>query len=147
MAVDAGLGRDQFETGVAASLVHDVIPPVRESVTTIADWHEDDDLADEEGGVRAWLAILGSFLVYFASFGTANSFGYFQSFYQTEYLQHDSPSVISFIGTIQITLLYLTGPVTGALFDTYGLRVSIAFPVPIDACVLTISSLLLLPLL
>lgn len=77
----------------------------------------------DEGDVRAWLAILGSFLVYFASFGVANSFGYFQTFYQLEYLPDSSPSVISFIGTIQITLLYLTGSVAGALFDSYGFKV------------------------
>ena len=31
-----------------------------------------------EGGTWAWLAVLGSFLVYFASFGVINSFGTFQ---------------------------------------------------------------------
>ncbi len=31
-----------------------------------------------EGGLQAWLAVLGSFLVYFASFGIINSFGAFQ---------------------------------------------------------------------
>ncbi|ETS74031.1 hypothetical protein PFICI_13897 [Pestalotiopsis fici W106-1] len=73
-----------------------------------------------EGGKQAWLAVAGSFLVYFASFGVVNSFGYFQNFYQQEYLQDSSPSTISFIGTLQITLMYLSGAPAGALFDLYG---------------------------
>ena len=31
-----------------------------------------------EGGLRGWLAVAGSFLVYFSSFGVINSFGVFQ---------------------------------------------------------------------
>lgn len=31
-----------------------------------------------EGGLQGWLAVAGSFLVYFASFGFINSFGTFQ---------------------------------------------------------------------
>ncbi|KAK2758472.1 hypothetical protein CKAH01_05520 [Colletotrichum kahawae] len=73
-----------------------------------------------EGGTQAWLAVTGSFLVYFASFGVVNSFGFFQTFYQQEYLKNYSPTAISFIGTLQITLMYLSGSVAGALFDLYG---------------------------
>lgn len=82
---------------------------------------DDDDYP--EGGAQAWLAITGSFLVYFASFGVVNSFGFFQTFYQQDYLKNYSPSVISFIGTLQITLMYLSGSVAGALFDVYGSKV------------------------
>lgn len=77
-----------------------------------------------EGGTQAWLAVTGSFLVYFASFGVVNSFGFFQTFYQQEYLKNYSPTAISFIGTLQITLMYLSGSVAGALFDLYGPKVS-----------------------
>ncbi|KAF6828192.1 hypothetical protein CPLU01_08671 [Colletotrichum plurivorum] len=73
-----------------------------------------------EGGRQAWLSVLGSFLVYFASFGVVNSFGFFQTFYQHEYLSDYAPSTISFIGTLQISLLNLSGSVAGALFDLYG---------------------------
>ena len=81
------------------------------------------DTEPEEGGLRAWLTVLGSALVYFASFGFMNSFGYFQGFYETEFLQTYSSSTIAFIGTLQISLMYLVGPIAGALFDSYGLKV------------------------
>ena len=109
--------------------------PQQEPGDTVLDEHQHPDAEpgddDEypEGGALAWLAIAGSFLVYFASFGVVNSFGFFQTFYQKDYLKNYSPSVISFIGTLQITLMYLSGSVAGALFDVYGSKVcqSIAF--------------------
>lgn len=82
---------------------------------------------DREGGLRAWLCVAGSFLVYFASFSIMNSFGFSQSFYQLDYLSDYLPSEIAFIGTLQTALIYLTGSFAGALFDVYGLKVS--FPI------------------
>lgn len=113
--------------------------PEQEPGGTVLDEHQDSDAEPEdddeypEGGAQAWLAIAGSFLVYFASFGVVNSFGFFQTFYQQDYLKDYSPSVISFIGTLQITLMYLSGSVAGALFDVYGSKVcqSNAFHRPI----------------
>lgn len=76
-----------------------------------------------EGGIHAWLTVAGSALVYFASFGFINSFGFFQDYYHLSFLKHYAPSTVAFIGTIQITLLYLIGLVAGALFDALGLKV------------------------
>lgn len=83
-----------------------------------------DEENEDEGGLRAWLSVAGSFLVYFASFGIVNSFGFFQTYYQLNYLSGYPASEIAFIGTLQITLMYLSGSVAGALFDIYGLKVS-----------------------
>lgn len=95
------------------------------STTVLADGDEAIEKAESpEGGTQAWLTIVGSALVYFASFGFMNSFGYFQDFYQEGYLSKYSPSTISFIGTLQISLMYIVGPVAGSLFDSYGLKVS-----------------------
>lgn len=80
---------------------------------------DDDD--HQQGGTRAWLAITGSFWIYFTSSCVINSSGFFQAFYRQEYLKNYSPSVISFIGTLQITLMYLSGSVVGVLFDVYSL--------------------------
>lgn len=76
-----------------------------------------------QGGVQGWLVVVGSALVYFASFGIINSFGIFQDYYQRDFLSNYSPTAIAFIGTLQISLLYLIGPITGALFDSFGLKV------------------------
>ena len=78
---------------------------------------------DKEGGVESWLTVAGSALVYFASYGFNNSFGFFQNYYQLHLLSHYAPSKIAFIGTLQITLMYIMGPLAGALFDALGLKV------------------------
>lgn len=77
-----------------------------------------------EGGRRAWLTVLGSFLIYYSSFGMLNSFGFFQAFYQQEYLANvASPSTISFIGTIQLALMNGLSTISGAICDAQGIRV------------------------
>lgn len=127
--------------------------PQQEPGDTVLDEHQDPDAEPEdddeypEGGAQAWLAIAGSFLVYFASFGVVNSFGFFQTFYQQDYLKNYSPSVISFIGTLQITLMYLSGSVAGALFDVYGSKVCQSMilhrPILQDWLILSVSSVAL----
>ncbi|OCB87716.1 MFS general substrate transporter [Sanghuangporus baumii] len=75
-----------------------------------------------EGGLRAWMVVLGSFLVYFASFGVINSFGTFQEFYIQNYLSNYSATAIAFIGSLQITLLYVMGIIIGPIFDAKGFK-------------------------
>lgn len=76
-----------------------------------------------EGGIEAWLTVAGSALVFFASFGFINTFGFFQNYYLLSFLSNYPSSTVAFIGTLQITLLYLLSPVAGALFDAFGLKV------------------------
>jgi hypothetical protein len=78
-----------------------------------------------EGSLEGSMAVFGSFLIYFATFGVINSFGTFQSFYESDYLHTSSSTAIAFIGTLQISLLYLISPLSGALFDSYPIKVSI----------------------
>lgn len=64
-------------------------------------------------------------LMYFPSYlvdtnrgrGTVNAFGVFQTYYETSLLQDQSPSNISWIGSIQAFLLLIIGVFTGPLYD------------------------------
>lgn len=49
--------------------------------------------------------------------GLLNSFGAFQSFYETDLLKDSSPSAISWIGSIQIFCLMSVGAIIGPLYD------------------------------
>ncbi|EME85210.1 uncharacterized protein MYCFIDRAFT_65738 [Pseudocercospora fijiensis CIRAD86] len=69
------------------------------------------------GGLRAWLQVLGAFILFFNTWGLVNSFGVFQTFYTTNLLRDVSESDISWIGSIQAFLLLIVGVVTGPLFD------------------------------
>ncbi|KAJ3563241.1 hypothetical protein NPX13_g8269 [Xylaria arbuscula] len=67
--------------------------------------------------VKAWVQVLGGFLICFNIWGLPNAFGAFQSFYALQYLTDYSSSAISWIGTVQSALLILLGLISGPLAD------------------------------
>ncbi|KAH7402870.1 major facilitator superfamily domain-containing protein [Pyrenochaeta sp. MPI-SDFR-AT-0127] len=75
-----------------------------------------------EGGHAAWLTVVGSILVYYASFGIMNSFGFFQNYYANEYLKNTPTATIAFIGTLQMALMNSLAAISGALCDRYGVK-------------------------
>ncbi|KAK1221559.1 hypothetical protein PQX77_015678 [Marasmius sp. AFHP31] len=70
-----------------------------------------------DGGLRAWLVVLGAALCSTVSFGYVNSWGVFQAYYEKTLLQHLSPSTIAWIGSIQYSLVLLPALPVGRLFD------------------------------
>ncbi|KAJ4374335.1 hypothetical protein N0V83_003076 [Neocucurbitaria cava] len=93
-----------------------------ESTTDSTTDAESCELKGSEGGCAAWLTVAGSVLVYYASFGIMNSFGFFQNYYTSEFLQNTPTSTISFIGTLQMALMNSLAAVSGALCDRYGVK-------------------------
>jgi MCP family monocarboxylic acid transporter-like MFS transporter 10 len=76
-----------------------------------------------EGDRQGWLTVIGSLLVYYSSYGLVDSFGFFQDFYHDEFLVATPASTIAFIGTLQIALVNCLATVSGALCDSYGVKV------------------------
>lgn len=73
--------------------------------------------------LTACLQVLGGFFLMFNSWGIANTFGAFQTFYEGALLSQESPSNISWIGSIQAFLLLLVGGIcTGPIYDAGYLR-------------------------
>ncbi|KAK3945474.1 putative major facilitator superfamily transporter protein [Diplogelasinospora grovesii] len=71
-----------------------------------------------DGGLDAWLQVLGSTIILAETWGLINSFGVFQAYYQTDLLAATSSSSdISWIGSLQGSLLMLVGVISGPLFD------------------------------
>ncbi|KAJ3358515.1 hypothetical protein GGF32_000357 [Allomyces javanicus] len=62
-----------------------------------------------DGGLNAWLAIISSFLIHFASFGVQYSFGVFQERYQNVDYPDASPSVLSLIGALGPSTMFVSG--------------------------------------
>ncbi|GIK04335.1 hypothetical protein Aspvir_008415 [Aspergillus viridinutans] len=77
------------------------------------------------GGIQAWLSVLAGFCVFVNSWGLLASYGAFQEYYQTVLLTSQSPSSISWVGSVQATLIVMVGVVTGPLVDSGYLRVLI----------------------
>jgi MFS family permease len=70
-----------------------------------------------DGGKVAWLQVLGAFLVNMNNWGLVNSFGVYQAYYRTGPLANFSSGDVSWIGTLQGSLLLIVGVLSGPLFD------------------------------
>lgn len=68
-----------------------------------------------DGGLRAWLVVLGAFFGLLISFGWTNCVGVFQAYYETHQLQSKSPSTVSWIPAISMFMIFIT--VSGRLTD------------------------------
>ncbi|KAF9465927.1 major facilitator superfamily domain-containing protein [Collybia nuda] len=70
-----------------------------------------------EGGVKAWLTVIGGSIVTFCTFGVVQSFGVYQDYYTRVSLKEHTPSAISFIGSMQVFFVFAIGLPAGRLFD------------------------------
>ena len=74
------------------------------------------------GGLQAWLHVLGAFMLWFNSWGILNAFGVFQTYYESGQLFTKSSSDISWIGSIQSFMLLVVGIFAGPIYDRGYLR-------------------------
>lgn len=82
------------------------------------------DSPPPDGGKAAWLQAFSAHLVIINTWGTINSFGIFQSYY-IESLPN-SASDISWIGSMQVFILFVVGIFTGRLTDAGYFRTVLA---------------------
>ena len=99
--------------------------------TAVVPTLDEEKIDPPDGGLRAWLSVAGgyvlcittcryelmtaSWLVCFSTFGYASSFGVFQDLYTVTGASSDSN--ISWIGSVQLSLLFMLGIVSGRLLD------------------------------
>ncbi|KAJ7203682.1 major facilitator superfamily domain-containing protein [Mycena haematopus] len=76
-----------------------------------------------DGGFVAWRTVAGAWLVLFATFGYSFTFGVYEDYYVRVFLNNHTPSSISWIGSFQIMMPFLLGPVAGKIFDEGGFHV------------------------
>ena len=88
--------------------------------------NDDDDAATldtyPEGGLRAWLVVLGSFCGMVASLGIMNSIGVYQAYVSHHQLQGYSEGTIGWISSVYLFLSFGLGIQIGPVFDRYGPR-------------------------
>ncbi|CAG2006449.1 unnamed protein product [Fusarium graminearum] len=68
-----------------------------------------------DGGLQAWLQVVTGHLVMFNSWGYFISFGIFQPHYESEFSL--PPSTVSWIGSLQVCLIFFIGTFSGRAFD------------------------------
>ncbi|XDG05182.1 hypothetical protein ABKA04_004797 [Annulohypoxylon sp. FPYF3050] len=89
-----------------------VIARVASRITTRT-WPEPPPPPD--GGAHAWIQVAMGWLVIFTTWGWVNSFGAFQTYYTSVLPQ--SPSTISWIGSLQIWFCLVISVISGRLLD------------------------------
>ncbi|KAI0738848.1 MFS general substrate transporter [Daedaleopsis nitida] len=73
----------------------------------------------QDRGAKAWLTVLGAATLLFCC-GQLTAFGVFETWYSEHQLSDVAPSTISWIGSIQLWILYFSGAFLGRIFDAYG---------------------------
>ena len=104
---------------------------------------------------RRWLVVFGAFLALFCTFGQLSSFGTYLSWHRRNQLSSHSPAAISWIGSLQLWVFFLSvrplvvhkttndsnvlskGGAVGLCFDRYG-----PGPILITGTVVYVSSLM-----
>lgn len=81
-----------------------------------------DEVTYPEGGLQAYLVVLGSFSGMVAAFGLMNTVGTLQAYLSTHQLAHYSPSSIGWIFSLYVFLAFFCGIQIGPVFDAKGPR-------------------------
>ncbi|KAJ2808624.1 hypothetical protein H4R20_000758 [Coemansia guatemalensis] len=87
--------------------------------------------------LEGWIVVLGSFLVLMLSVGTINSFGVYLQEYHLEVFSTTPTSTISWIGTLQFSIMCLFGIGAGVLTERIDTRIVVAV-----GCVVTGAAML-----
>ncbi|KAF4612598.1 hypothetical protein G7Y89_g15582 [Cudoniella acicularis] len=73
--------------------------------------------APPDGGLMAWSQVFCSFLIFFNVLGLLNTYGQFQTIYETDILKSNTPSTIAWIGSAQFFICYVVCMFTGPVWD------------------------------
>ncbi|KAL7269482.1 hypothetical protein RUND412_007855 [Rhizina undulata] len=84
------------------------------------DVEEIPDDAYPEGGLRAWLVVIGSWLVLTSSFGIMNTMGTFQAYIALDQLKDYTQGEIGWIFSVYVFLSFFLAIQIGPLFDILG---------------------------
>lgn len=90
-----------------------------------------------KSSLRSILVAAGAACIFFCTLGLSNSFGTFEEYYLKHQLSDQSPSAISWIGSLQSFLQFFAGMLSGPLFDHYGSLVKPSPPfLSLGACLI-----------
>lgn len=69
------------------------------------------------GGLKAWIQVASGFAVFFNTWGVLNTFGVFQTYYESGELFGETSSNIAWIGSIQAYCVLIGGLISGPIYD------------------------------
>ena len=89
---------------------------------TSEDEEEDDDDSYPEGGLQAWLVVMGSWMALFSALGLMNTLATFQAYVSTHQLADHSEGHIGWIFSLYTFITFFGGIYIGPIFDKHGPR-------------------------
>lgn len=87
---------------------------------------DDADITFPEGGLSAWLVVLGSFCSMISVYGIINSAAVFESYFTTHQLAGYDSSTVGWIFSTYLFMVFFAGIQVGPIFDRHGPRVLVA---------------------
>ncbi|TGJ72508.1 hypothetical protein EYR41_004398 [Orbilia oligospora] len=96
-----------------------------------------------DGGRKAWLCVLGTWLCLFSAFGLMNAIGVFQAYYKAYLLPEYTDSQLSWIMGFYLFFVFAGGVFAGTIFDIYGptyLIIGGTFCLPFGMVLISIST-------
>lgn len=75
-----------------------------------------------EGGLQAWLVVLGAWLALISSLGIMNTLATFQAYLSEHQLSHYDEGTVGWVFSIYTFVVFFLGLYIGPLFDKYGPR-------------------------
>ncbi|KAJ9133393.1 Riboflavin transporter MCH5 [Pleurostoma richardsiae] len=111
-AVDEESSEDGESTAEQRGRLSAIVTRALSRTTSRSSWNPG---PPPDGGLQAWTAVLCVHLVIMNTWGYINSFGVFQTYYTSALSL--PPSTISWIGSVQVFLLFFIGTFTGRLTD------------------------------
>jgi len=88
----------------------------------LASKYQTSEVEFPEGGIQAWLVVLGSWCALFSSLGIMNTMGAFQEHISSNQLKHLDVAIVGWIFSLYAFLTFGVGLFVGPIFDTYGPR-------------------------
>ncbi|KAF2686340.1 MFS general substrate transporter [Lentithecium fluviatile CBS 122367] len=85
----------------------------------------EDASIQQDGGMTAWLQVLGCWLLFMNTWGLTNSFSIFETYYAETKFPHVNPSTISWVGSLQLFLTLFVGVFAGWFLDAGHLRIAL----------------------
>lgn len=79
-----------------------------------------------EGGLQAWLVVLGSFTAMTACFGYMNTIATFQAYLATNQLEEYNEQTVGWVFSLYVFLSFFCGVQIGPVFDAHGPRAIVA---------------------
>lgn len=117
------------------------VPPCIRDSTGDDNSETDADVTFPEGGLEAWLVVLGSFCAMISVYGIINSAAVFESYFTTHQLAGYDSSTIGWIFSTYLFIVFFAGIQVGPMFDRHGPRLLV-----IAGSLLVVASQLLLGL-